>query len=71
MNRAKLEEQIGEMEYQLHRMREELNKPKKFEWSYDKGNTFYIRMVSISDGYDGIEKEFLEHGRYRKTKQSA
>ena len=71
MNRAKLEEQIGEMEYQLHKMREELNKPKKFEWSYEKDKSYLISTYFIEDNTLGLDTDFLKHGRFRKTRQAA
>ena len=71
MNRAKLEEQIGEMEYQLHKMREELNKPKKFEWKYIDRNAFYVSTTLIDSGWGIENKSCIEYGRLRKTQKAA
>ena len=71
MNKATLQQQIADMEVKLAEMKEELNKPKKFEWSYVDNNTFYISTVCTDTAFSGNSKLYIEHGRYRKTKQAA
>ena len=71
MNKETLEERIGEMEYQLHKMREELNKPKKFEWSYEDSNTSLVSDTRIHNCWSGLNENYIEHGRFRKTQKAA
>lgn len=49
---------------------EEQKKPKQFETVYSKGNTYILDTYYNRIG-DGNDSKYLEHGRYRKTKESA
>ena len=71
MNKETLQQQIADMEAKLAEMKEELNKPKKFECSYVDGNTFYISTVCTDTEFSGNCKLYIEHGRYRKTQKAA
>ena len=71
VTKENLEKQIAEMESKLKEMREELNKPKEFEWSYTNEKTFLVNPYSIQSGVDGSSPTYLTHGRYRKTRENA
>ena len=71
MNKTTLQKQIEDMEAKLAQMKEELNKPKKFEWKYIDGNAFYVSTTLIDSGWGIENKSCIEYGRLRKTRQSA
>lgn len=57
-------EQLAEIEAQ--------KKPKKFEFSYEQGKTFYLSDRDIiNSSWIGKDLISIEHGRYRLTKEAA
>ena len=71
MNKETLKQQIAEMESKLKEMKDELNKYKKFECSYGECKTYFIDTYFIDDDDLGVDKQFIDHGRYRKTEEAA
>ena len=41
--------------------------PKKFEWNYKRLETFFVDVDYIRVNTTGDDKNYLEHGRYRKS----
>ena len=71
MNKETLQQQIADMEAKLAEMKEELNKSKKFQCSYDYGNTYFIGSDKVHKNFNGSDNHYIDHGRYRKTQQAA
>ena len=47
------------------------SKPKQFEMKYVQGKEYYLGVGIISAMWFGDANVYLEHGRFRKTKESA
>ena len=71
MNRDKLQEQLDEMKTKVAEMEAELNRPKKFELKYEKDHAYLVSTHEIGGHCSGSHKVFLDHGRYRQTKEAA
>lgn len=71
MNKEQLQQQIKEMELKLQEMKNELNKLEKFEFKYPACQTSLIRACTTGYGYNGDDKYYLKHGRYRIKEENA
>ena len=71
MNREKQLKEIEELKARLTKLEEECNKPKKFEFKYEGGNTCLISSTCIELNQDGDVPFLLEHGMYRTNKETA
>ena len=71
MSKELLKQQIKEAKANLAKMEEELNKPNKWEWNYVELETYMLSKSAISNAFSGNSKKYLEHGRYRRTKEQA
>ena len=43
----------------------------KFEWEYLEYETYLLTRTEIGEGSSGNAKEYIDHGRYRKSQQAA
>ena len=59
---------IQEAQDEIARLERE---PKKFEFKYEEDNAYIIGSYSVISTSSGYYDDFLEYGRYRKTKESA
>ena len=71
MDKELLKQQIKEAKANLAKMEEELNKPDKWEWNYEELVTYRLSGSDIIQTFSGNSKKYLEHGRYRRTKEQA
>lgn len=66
---AQLEETIRQAQQQIEELKNP--KPKKFEWEYPVNNIYMIGNYTCRYGCNGNDQNYIEHGRYRKTKKAA
>ena len=45
--------------------------PEKFEIEFKKNDTYFLAANSVSKSWSGVDKVYLEHGRYRTTQEGA
>ena len=67
----KLQNKIDEMRAKLSEMEAELIESKEYVIEYEKGKTYGLWDTSYGTNATGNAKDYLEHGRYRLTKQAA
>lgn len=67
----KIQETLDSMKLKIQAMEEQLNKPKEFKWEYPRSKTHYINSFQAGKGYTANDNDYLEHGRYRKSKEVA
>ena len=66
---AQLEETIRQAQQQIEELKNP--KPKKFECKYESKKTYIINTHTYEWHYNGSDKDYIEHGRYRLTKEAA
>lgn len=66
---AKLEETIRVAQQQIYELKNP--KPKKFEWKYESKGTYIVNTHTYEWHYNGSDKDYIEHSRYRLTKEAA
>ena len=71
MNKENLQQQLNEMKTKIAEMEKELNRPKKFELEYEKDKAYLVSTHEAGGDSSGSDKVFLDHGRYRQTKEAA
>lgn len=71
MDKEQIKIQIEDLKANLEALERELNKPNKFEFKYDKDNTYYISSYKIIAGYDGEDKDYLPKFRFRQKETNA
>jgi hypothetical protein len=67
MNTNKINEQIERLEQELTKLKEEANKPSKYEIEYEAGSTHLIGNYRTIQVNSGTDEDYLNSGRYRKT----
>jgi hypothetical protein len=71
MNANKINEQIERLEEELAKLKEEANKPSKYEIEYKAGSTYFIGSYRTTPGNSGKDEDYLNTGRYRSTEKFA
>ena len=71
MNKQQLEQNIKNMEAEIAKMKEELNKPEKFEFKYPLNNTYKLMNNVVNSGYTGNDSSSLECNVYRISEDNA
>ena len=64
-----INERIESLEEELKVLKEEASKPYKIEFVKDK--TYIIGLYYVSSECNGKDKDYNNHGRYRKTEEGA
>ena len=64
-------QRIQALELELAGLKEELNKPDKFEFKYSYKECYFIGSSWISTKMEGNDNKSLEHFRYRQTLENA
>jgi hypothetical protein len=67
MNINKIIEQIERLEEELVKLKEEANKPSKYEIEYKYGDTFFVSNYATIQWKTKKEECHLKAGKYRKT----
>jgi hypothetical protein len=74
MNNIKITVQINGVDTEIELTDEQvalIKAQKKFEFSYDKDNLYFLNLTSIATNIIYNHSDLVEHGRYRKTKEVA
>jgi len=71
MNANKINTQIERLEQELAKLKEEANKPSKYELEYEDGDTFIISNQGVIGEAAGQSNDLLKAGRYRSTEKFA
>jgi hypothetical protein len=71
MNTNKINTQIERLEEELAKLKEEANKPSKYELEYKYRDTFYVGNHRTIPGNSGKDEDLLKAGRYRSTQKFA
>jgi hypothetical protein len=67
----KLRQRIQKLKAKLAKTEAKLNESEEFKWEYESYNACYLGSLFIEDNFLGQDKDYLYHGRYRKTKANA
>jgi hypothetical protein len=69
MNINKINEQIERLEQELVKLKADATAPSQYELEYEAGNTNLIGIYRTIQGNSGIDRDYLNTGRYRSTEK--
>jgi len=71
MTNKEIQAQVEVLKQEINKLEELAKKPKKFEFNFPKGKTYFVGEGQIYAEWGGYNSEYLQHGRYRLTEEGA
>ena len=71
MNKEILQKQLDDLKAKVAEIEGELQRKSKFEFKYEEGETYLLNTHYVDGCYSGDDTIYIQHGRYRKTREVA